>query len=381
MQINKAQKMKRIMVLDTDYPAPDFLYGDVFVHTRVKEYSKLADVRVISFLRDRDDYEYDGIPVRHAPTIDRVKHEYEQYKPDVLFIHFYQKKLFDFITAVDVPVIIWVHGYEAMGWYRRWFNYELQALIPNLPHIAADSLNRMLSFRKLIHYANRTKRVHFVFVSNWLKRVVETDTFGTHVRNCSIIHNPIDCSRFRYGAKHPELRKKILLIRSFEAKVYANDIAMEAIRILSLRPCFRDIQFSIFGEGRYFDALTDQFKIFQNLSIRKTYLPNSEIPAIHDRHGIFLSPARLDTQGVSRCEAMASGLVPVTTDCTAIPEFIENGVSGFLTRSAEELAEAMELLYNNPELFSRLSYRAAQAMKEKCDIEKVVKAELGLIPP
>jgi L-malate glycosyltransferase len=371
--------MKRIMVLDTDYPAPDFLYGDVFVHTRVKEYAKSADVRLISFFRDRNNYEYDGILVRHAPTIDQLKEEYDRYRPDILFIHFYNKGLFEFVTAVDVPVVVWVHGYEAMGWYRRWFNYELISLIPNLFHIVADSLNRMLSLRKLIHYANRTKRVHFVFVSNWLKKVVETDTFRTRIKNYSIIHNPINCSLFRYEGKHPELRKNILLIRSFEAKVYANDVAMEAIRILSLRPCFKDLQFSIFGQGRYFDVLTDRIKEFQNVFIHKTYLPNSEIPAIHDRHGIFLSPARLDTQGVSRCEAMASGLVPLTTNCTAIPEFVENEVSGFLTRSAGDLAEAMERLYNDPALFSRISHSAAQAIREKCDIGKIVKAELGLI--
>jgi glycosyltransferase involved in cell wall biosynthesis len=37
-------------------------------------------------------------------------------------------------------------------------------------------------------------------------------------------------------------------------------------------------------------------------------------------------PSRTDTQGVSRDEAMSSGLVPVTNAVAAIPEFVDDTV-------------------------------------------------------
>ena len=41
-------------------------------------------------------------------------------------------------------------------------------------------------------------------------------------------------------------------------------------------------------------------------------------------NGIFICPTRQDAQGVSMCEAMSSGLVPITLYNTAIPECLPN---------------------------------------------------------
>ena len=34
----------KIVVISADYPSADFVYGDVFVHTRSKQYQQVADV-------------------------------------------------------------------------------------------------------------------------------------------------------------------------------------------------------------------------------------------------------------------------------------------------------------------------------------------------
>lgn len=371
--------MTKIMVLDTDYPSPHKLYSNVFVHTRVKEYIKFVEVNVVSFFRDWEDYEYEGIFVRHAPNIDDIFKEYNRYKPGALFIHFYDRRLFEFIKSLNIPVIVWVHGYEAIGWYRRLFNYSTRSLLRNMPSIIWNNLKQMFGFRQLINYSNTTDKVHFVFVSNWMKSISEIDSFLARIKNYSIIPNPINCSLFQYQEKDTELRKRILMIRSFFTKKYATDVAASAIVKLSKHPFFKDLKFSIYGQGRYFEKVTDPIKKFANVSLHNYFLPNSKIPSIHREHGIFLCPTRQDAQGVSMCEAMASGLVPLTTNCTAIFEFVDHEKSGFLTTSIRELADAIEKLYYNPSLFKELSFNAAQAIKAKCDIENVVKKELELI--
>jgi glycosyltransferase involved in cell wall biosynthesis len=79
------------------------------------------------------------------------------------------------------------------------------------------------------------------------------------------------------------------------------------------------------------------------------------------------------------CEAMSSGLVPITSDNTAIPEFVQDLKSGFLTKNAIEVASAIELMYYKPELFQSISQQAAYFINHKCSIESIVSKELNII--
>lgn len=367
------------MVLNKNYPSDDNLYGDVFVHTRVKEYLQHADVKVISFFRDLDDYTFEGVSVAHAVSTEALLREYESYMPDALFIHFYHRELFPFIQQVKKPVIIWVHGYEALGWYRRLYDYTWKTLLGHLPDNIRQNLTQMYAFRKLIRYSNTTGMVKFVFVSKWMKRICESDSFFSQIKYFYVIPNPINCIRFSYTTKNLELRKRILLIRSFDSKKYATDVAVDAICKLSSKPYFPDLHFALYGNGYLFDRITEPVKHFSNVELHKKFVPNEEIAAIHKHYGLFLCPTRQDAQGVSMCEAMASGLVPLTTNCTAIPEFVEQMRSGWLTNSSSELAEAIDALYKDPALFSRLSQQAAVSITEQCDIKFVTSRELNIV--
>jgi L-malate glycosyltransferase len=369
--------MKKVMVLDTNYPAATNLYGDVFVHTRVKEYQKRVTVKVVSFFRDIEDYDYDGVNVEHAPTVADVFDKYDEFRPDAVFIHFYHPALFDFIIKIAVPVKIWVHGYEALGWYRRLFNFSLYGFVRNIHRVAIENFKQMAEVHKIIRKSNADGRIHFIFVSEWMRRVTQTDA-AIRAKHSSIIPNPIDTGQFRYQSKTDDHRKKILLIRSFNSKKYANDIAVRAILHLSTRPIFRDLHFTIYGQGKYFRGLTSRLARFDNVNIHETFLPNNIIPNIHLSHGIFLCPTRQDAQGVSMCEAMSSGLVPVTTDCTAIPEFVKHRITGLLGKSSVSMATHIETLYHRPELFHELSRNASNFIHHKCSFANVIAKELSL---
>ncbi len=364
-------------MLDSDYPSAEHKYGDVFVHTRVKEYQEHSFVKVVSFFRDWQDYEYDGVQVFHAPRIEDVIRLFKEFNPDRVFIHFYNRKLFNFIKSINVPVIIWVHGYEALGWYRRLFNYTPYQLLRHLHHIIPPNIRQMKGFRKMVKYSNRNNRVKLVFVSDWMRKIAQTDSF-LRIKNYVIIPNPIDIDLFEYKPKNIEDRKRILMIRSFASKKYANDVAIEAILLLSTMPFFKELSFSIYGRGKYFKSLTEPLCDFQNVELHETFLDNSDIPGIHKRYGVFLCPTRQDAQGVSMCEAMSSGLVPVTSYSTAIPEFVDHMQSGILTNDAKELALAIEQLYKNPGLFLSLSVNASKSILGKCEIANVVKRELAV---
>lgn len=367
----------KLLILDENYPHFDNLMGDVFVHVRAKEYSKNHIVRVFSFFHDPRELVYESIEIKMFNDKVKLVEAIIDFNPDRILIHFYQSwMLNNIIKKINRPFLIWVHGYEALGWYRRLFNYTWYS--PVLLNYIKKNTNQQFHFRKLINFANKTEKIHFVFVSDWMRKITEIDTLSK-INKRSIIPNPIDTKLFEYKIKPPELRKKILILRSFGSNKYANDISINAILLLSKKPFFCDLQFTVIGMGRMFKKLTDPLRHFKNIELIEGAVRQIMIPKLHSKNGIFLCPTRQDAQGVSMCEAMSSGLVPITSNNTAIPEFVIDQHSGFLTKNAYEVARAIELMYNQPELFQFISLQAAASIKNKCNLQTIVNNELKLI--
>lgn len=367
----------RILVLDDNYPSDDNLYGDVFVHVRVKAYMEHGEeVKVLSFA-DRPDYRFDGVQVHCAATLEQFQRTIADYSPDVLLVHFFQGWMLRKILLVHrIPTVIWVHGIEALGWYRRLFNFSMSR---EFLRYAVVNTVQMFRMRKLFRYARaEANAVSLVFVSDWMRRVAETDTL-TRVAAPHIIPNPIDVERFAYAAKDPAQRTRVLLIRSFDSRKYANDVAIDAILRLAAHPEFSRFQFTLCGRGRYFGALTAPLRQFPNVTLHERFLTHQEIRSLHAAHGVFLCPTRQDAQGVSMCEAMSSGLVPVTSRNTAIPEFVQDHVSGFVCRGPQEIAEALLTLANSAERFTAMSRAAADSIRQKAAIASVVDRELVVV--
>ena len=203
----------KLLILDDNYPHSDNLFGDVFVHVRVKEYAIKHTVKVIAFFHSNAEIIYEGILIEVCNSVEDIYNSIKMYQPDKLLIHFYQSWMLNHILKkFSVPAIIWVHGYEALGWYRRLFNYSWYS--PVLLKYIQENTQQQYHFRKLINYSNINAQVQFVFVSNWMKNITEQDTF-TKIKRYSIIANPIDTNLFSYKEKSVELRKKVLLLNLF----------------------------------------------------------------------------------------------------------------------------------------------------------------------
>ncbi|TQR28848.1 methyltransferase type 12, partial [Campylobacter sp. MIT 99-7217] len=165
----------------------------------------------------------------------------------------------------------------------------------------------------------------------------------------------------------------------FSSKKYANDLSIKAILELSKKDFFKDLSFKIIGDGELFDELVKPLKEFKNISIEKRFLRQNEISKLHKEYGIFLNPTRLDSQGVSRDEAMSSGLVPITNKLAAIPEFVDENC-GMLVAAEDykAMADAIEELYYNENKFLELSKNAAKRVRKQSSEELVIQKELEL---
>lgn len=196
----------------------------------------------------------------------------------------------------------------------------------------------------------------------------------------SIIHNFIDTEMFSYQEKPEQQRKMLLSIRPYASNKYANDLTVKCILELAKKPFFGDLSFLIIGSGELFDSTVAPVKKFKNVTLRKTFLRQDEIAKLHKEYGVFLTPTRMDAQGVSRDEAMSSGMVPVTNAVTAIPEFVDEAC-GILVPGEDymAMAEGIERLYNDPALFSALSKGAAERVRGQSSLNYTIGEELRLI--
>ena len=370
--------MDKIFILNQSYPNPKS--GDVgsaFVHVRAKFYAKYFDIEVVKISPTEESYVYEDIKVTCCRSYPLFLEYLKATNPKAILAHFCESWMNAAAINNNIPIIIWVHGSEAHSWYRILFNIHGGNVIDFARFMLINTIS-LRNFHRIIKLSKRSAKIHFVFVSDWMKRITFTDTLAS-TSKYSIIPNPIDTNLFKFTDKPVELRKKILMIRSFNSSKYANDISMEAILQLSKKPYFNDLEFTIYGKGVHWEKLTSKIAHLKNIKLVNKLVPQSEIPDLHRLHGVFLCPTRMDAQGVSMCEAMSSGLVPITSNNTAIPEFVTNKKTGFLTENANDVVKAIESLYNDPEQFRYMSQYASKAISDKCGMDVVIENEKQLI--
>lgn len=361
-------------VLTNKYPNENDYYKNAFVHNRVKMYiDKGLKIEVFVFSKSSSYvYVYDGVKVT-VGGISNFIDFFKNKKPRKLLVHFIDRYMMNAINKLDkpIPTIVWIHGVEALGWYRRLFNIDRNFW----KYIIVNSM-QLWNLNKFLRKKNDLK---MVFVSNWMKCIMEKDTFSA-VKDYEIIPNVIDTETFSYKQKSPEDTKKILVIRPFTTKKYATDIVVKSILELSKNVLFDQYTITIYGDGPLFDEILHPLRKFKNVSLNRRFLSKKEIKEQHDKHGIFLCPTRQDSQGVSMCEAMSSGLVPITSNNTAIPEFVKHNKTGILTNNTSKIiAREIMSLNADTDRFLEMSKRASESIRDLCSPEKVINSEVNII--
>lgn len=370
------------LIVSKQYPDYDDLYKYGFVHSRVRAYkaqNHITNIFRIASNSTKYYREFEGIDIASG-DYSLLNHSLSTGQFRNVLIHILDDKMWEVVKLhlKKIRVIVWVHGSEIQHWKRRAFEFKNMndAEIKRQKRL---SDNRLKFWKEIL--AKHDPNLHFVFVSQWLVDSTEEDLdIKIPKESYTIINNFIDNSIFKFNPKIEGDRLKVLSIRPYAKLVYANDLTVSAILELSKRPFFNELHFTIVGDGDLFDETVKPLRQFTNVIIEKRFLTHTEIAAYHAAHGIFLVPTRMDTQGVSRDEAMSSGLVPITTAVAAIPEFVNDTV-GIVSPPEDfvSLANAVEYLYKNPEHYVRLSNNAAERTKRQFGFEQTLKRELSLL--
>lgn len=370
----------KILCLTNHYPSYDNIYRNGFVHARIKLYEQNGvKVSVFQFSKATQVQfsEFEGINVVSGNS-DYLRFVLTNNKYSTILVHFLDSEMWEVLKELPetTRIIVWCHGAEVLKYTRRLFNFEGMEIPAN---VIAQSEARGKFWSSLL--GNLPKNIHFVFVSQWMKDIVDEDySVKIPMEYYSIINNPINTEIFQYVKKDAEQRYHILSIRPYATRKYANDLSVKCILELSKRPDFKKFEITMIGDGKLFDDVLAPLRGYENVHILRTFLRQEEIYEYHKKNGIFLVPTRQDSQGVSKDEAMSSGLIPVTNDVTAIGEFVDASC-GVLSPGEDYLDMAHQIgrIVDNPSLFLSMSKAAADRVRRQTASDVIVEKELSLI--
>ncbi len=372
----------RVLVVTKQYPDYDDLYKYGFLHSRLRAYQRAGtQVDVFRLMGDapKQFREFEGVNVFQGPMAD-LSPLLDSGQYDHVLVHMLDPAMWQVLEpfADRLKVTVWVHGAEAQAWGRRHHDFvELPTAERQRKQALSDQ--RLSFFRQLM--LNGPPSLSFVFISeSQLLDCCADLEIPPDFARCRVIHNFVDTDLFRYQVKDPALRGHILSVRPYHSRIYANDLAVAAVLELSRRPVFEHLRFSFHGDGPLFERTLAPLRAFPTVAIHQGFLRQTDIADLHRRHGVFLVPSRGDTQGVSRDEAMASGLVPVTNAVAAIPEFVDTSC-GCLAPPEDPvaLADAIEELHRYPDRFQALSAAAAARVSRQSGWAATIDQELGLL--
>ncbi len=376
--LNKLDKKADVLIVVPAYPTFGNLYMSAFAHARNRAYVSAGlniQVACLKYTDRQMIYTIDNVSVYTGDFADlKALISRKQYKTIVVhFVDEWMYPIFDGYISNEQLVFI-CHGPETTfeiipDKARRYFTKPLPEIVENP------------NKRKYVQKYSKKDYVSWVFVSEWLKNESER-LLDVKFKNAYVIGNIINKEIFPYHQKKEEDRKKILVIRKFDDFSYHSiDQVVFAIRELSRRPFFDDLQFCIYGDGDKYDELLNPIRDFKNISFHRTFLPQDEISAIHKEHGILLIPSRHDAHAVSMSEGASSGLVVVGSNVTSNPYFMDDENNHTLADPEDPvaLADIIERLYYDPEEFLAISKRLSDFVHKVSSKENTIDREIGLI--
>lgn len=374
----------KILLVCPGYPSNSNKYLCSFIHSRVNEYEKQkmhVDVAVVNelYINKTEFYEFEGKKICRT-GYNQIRLLLLDKHYDKILIHFPVPEYYRILDAVDIrntQVLLYSHGVDTL--YRAYDRIGAP-YFKNEFKIPDDYAKEFRDRDEGIKRYNNRPNFKFIFASNWNKNYSEK-LLNIKYNNFDLVPCFIDDKLYAYKEKDEKLRKKVFIIRpQNNLKTYSMDINVRVILELSHRECFKDMEFSIYGDGDMHDKLLAPLRKFKNVHIYKKFLTHNEIAKMHKENGIGLFASRFDTQAVSACEAAMSGNVVITSKGIGTEEFIDPKIGTYCeTENYKEYADLIEKLYNDPKLFKKMSKEMHESVMKTCSYEKSLKKDIELI--
>ncbi|WP_235280478.1 glycosyltransferase family 4 protein [Myroides profundi] len=350
----------------------------MFVHVRALYFkSQGIDVTILVPAKEQCVYHYQGIEVIEATT-NSIVPLLSQY--DLLYLHLLNQyplknggfRIYNAILKNKYPVAIYIHGTDVLKYpeYLYDFEWSLKGLVKYL-YVNTWNHLRMKSF---LNNISKSHQYLIMTPSMWMKRHAEKIMNHTF-NNFHAVANGIDIELFDVPFDYNN-RFKILTIRPLSDPKYGVDKAIELMRFLPER-----YTLDIYGKGylmEKYEDLIQKYYLQERVKIVDDFIEREKLPVLFSKYGIFSAFTLFDSQGVIMCEAMASRLLTISNNNSAISEFIEDGIGGLIDDDLEKLAHRIIEITNNSHVMENMVEIGRSRMK-KINWRKQGERELSLL--
>lgn len=365
----------KIAIITSRYPSENNPYNHMFVHMRSKEYIKQGEqVEVFVPSKESTEYIFEGVRVKTIPSKEITNHLQEY---DILYLHLLHMyplmktdgwPIYKVIMQKKYPFAMYVHGSEAAYFKDRYFGGRLQ-LIDLLSWIRKNFYH-MSRLKKFLHETTGNGGL-IITPSEWMRNQIEI-TFNSS--NIITIPNGIDVDLFYFKVIVPATN--LIAIRPLGDKVY--DIE-STIEVLSLLP--EKYTLDIYGKGKYkedYERLIVEKGLSQRVKIIDDFIDRNKMNQLFHQYNVFISTTKLDTQGITMLEAMASGLLVASIDNSSKKEFISDMTTGVLGNTPKEIAKKILKVIKNESLFKSITNAGRRSMEE-IDVKITCEKELRVL--
>ncbi len=194
------------------------------------------------------------------------------------------------------------------------------------------------------------------------------------------VYHGIDLDFFRYGLSPPPSPPfRILSVGRLVPKKGYDDL-LEALKLLQDRGL--EFTFSHIGSGDLENGVRRRILALglQNRANLLGTLPRREVLGHYQQSHCFVLASKVaadgDRDGIPNVlvEAMAVGLPVISTRVSAIPELVENGMSGILVEPAnpKALADALHTLLTQPHQLADMVQRARTLVEQHFDNRRCI---------
>jgi glycosyltransferase involved in cell wall biosynthesis len=304
-----------------------------FIKTPIKYIKLLAEAVRSKSLMDMV-IAYDFANQMRKKNIDRIHCHHGDHK---LFIGYYCKKI------LNIPLSVTIHSHSL---YVN-PNWEM--------------------FKKSLDVCDT-----IISISDYNKKML-TEKFGVDSEKVQVIRLFVDTEKFK-----PDKTNKILIVGQF-AERKGHEILFKAVKKLNRK----DIKIWVVGEGTWDQVgFVDVRQLAKDMNLEDKIVffgsVNDEVlRELYVLCDIFCLPSRTSSDGnkegipVTLMEAMAYGKPVISTRHAGVPELV--GEILVEENDVNELANAIELLADNPYLRKKLGDRNREIIEEKYSKENVVK--------
>ena len=366
-----------IQILTSRYPDKSNLYAHTFVQTRAQLFARSGipvKVFIPSALKSTDFK--GGVTIVRAPT-NQILQEINVCEPvylQLLNLKFFGSEgtlpLYKFIFKHCENVTIYFHGSEVQSYVPYLFDFTWS--FREIGKLLYKNFLYMPVMRYI--FRSRENSIKAIAPSNWMWNEAEKQ-LNLKIKPRHIIPNSIENVFFEQFDKNADRRdKEIIMVRPLTSRKYAVDIGLQ---IFSKLP--KDYKLTIYGSGNLKGELlnlADTLKVSDRITFIDHFIEPKAMPQLFAKFRFALMPTRMDAQGVTMCQMAAAGCFVITTQSTAIPEFITPDYGICLTnQDIQNFDRALEAIVSAP----NSSLRSKSSLLSICSEDETISKELQIL--